>query len=174
MRKIEEGIKTIIEEMGFESKDPNFVDTPKRVARFYKELISCEKPSLTTFPTRSREMLLIKGHVAWSLCPHHLLPVKYEVKVGYICAGKALGLSKLARIVDYHMAKLPLQEDLSLLIMDDLKEALNPPGYGVVVKGDHLCMQMRGVKSPCANAITNGLRGQFLFNPATREEFLRA
>lgn len=171
---IEYATRDLLNHLGFNLADPNFKETPQRVAKFYKSFVNIERPEIKVFPTSSKELVLIKGHIAWSLCPHHLLPVKYEVKVGYICDGLTFGLSKMARIVDYHASKLPLQEDLALMVLKDLKELLNPPGYGIVIKGEHMCMQMRGVKSNQAVCITNALRGQLLFNPASRQEFLAA
>ena len=152
-------------------ENENFRETPRRVGSFYKELLGRKKPEIKVFPSNSNEMVVIKDLVDYSLCPHHLLPVRYEFRVGYIPTGQVIGLSKIPRIIHYMMSRLPLQEDLPDLIVGELMDLLRPMGAGCQVKGHHMCMEIRGVKTE-GEFITTKLTGVMLLNPATHEEFL--
>ena len=118
-------------------------------------------------------MIVVNDHECWSFCPHHLLPVKYMVKVGYIPEKMVLGLSKLARITDAMMRRLPLQEDLPEMIAEPIINTIQPKGLGVVVKGEHLCMKMRGVESSHAFATNSFMHGVFMDDMKARQEFLK-
>lgn len=152
----------------------NFTDTPKRVAAFYKNLLNMKMPDLRTFPLRGRPgMILLENYISWSLCPHHLLPVKYTFRIGYIPSKRVFGLSKPARIADYVCSKLMLQEEMPSEIIRIMEEALDSTkGCGCIIKGEHLCMQMRGIKSPCVSAKSSFMSGVFLISEATRQEFI--
>lgn len=155
-------------------RGPNFYETPKRVTRFYRELTHVKMPELKTFPLRGKPgMILIDNYISWSLCPHHLLPVKYTFKIGYIPSKYVLGLSKPARIADYVCGKLFLQEEMAAEIVRILEDVLQTTkGCGCIVTGEHLCMQMRGIKSACVNAKSSFMSGVFLISEATRREFM--
>lgn len=154
-------------------RGPNFKDTPKRVTAFYDTLLKAKEPDLRTFPLRGKPgMILIKDYIAWSLCPHHLLPVKYIFKIGYIPSKVVLGLSKPARIADYVCSKLYLQEEMPYLVVKMIDDKLDTKGCGCILKGEHMCMQMRGIKSPCVSAVSSFMSGVFLISEATRQEFI--
>ena len=126
----------------------NFIGTPNRVGDAWMKFLHPEPFELTTFPLEGvGGMIAVKDHECWSFCPHHLLPVRYKVRVGYIPEETVLGLSKLNRIADAQMCKMPLQEDLAEMIAQPIIDCLKPKGVGVVVHGEHLCMKMRGVES---------------------------
>ena len=155
-------------------KGPNFKETPQRVTRFYRDLLSTRMPDLKTFPLRGKPgMILIKNHITWSLCPHHLLPVKYTMKIGYIPSKKVFGLSKPARIADFVCSKLWLQEEMPSEIVRIMDKALETKGCGCIIHGEHLCMQMRGIRSTCVSATSSFMSGVFLISEATREEFIQ-
>jgi len=154
-------------------KGSNFEETPDRVSNMWKTFFTPIKYTLTTFPLKKKGgMILIKNHECWSFCPHHLLPVKYLVKVGYVPEKLVLGLSKLARIADIMMQKMPLQEDLAEMIASRIIESIEPKGVGVVVTGEHMCMKMRGVESSHVNAVSTFMWGVFLDDVKARDEFL--
>lgn len=154
---VEKGVHYILKglqkEYGLDLKDPNFKDTPKRIARAYAEIfegINCEeqvKEILTsTFPSNYNGIIIAEGINCFSVCPHHLLPVEYIVNLGYMPGKYVLGLSKLTRIVEL-MAKAPkLQEDFTSDVISLLEKYLEPKGAIIQVKGKHYCMAMRGVK----------------------------
>ncbi len=168
---MQQAIKRILNH--YHLKGPNFDDTPARVERMFDTFFHIEEPKLSIFPSSSNEMIMIKDHISWGFCPHHLLPVKYTFRIGYIPNGLVLGLSKLPRVADYCVSFMPLQEDLPVMITDILLEKLKPQGIGVNVEGEHLCMRMRGVKSSCVSAVTTKLTGIILLNPSTHYEFFR-
>lgn len=157
----------------FNLKGPNYTDTPARVTRLWQRFFSTPEPKLTAFPLEGKPgLIFIKNHIAWSFCPHHLLPVRYEFKIGYIPNKQVLGLSKLGRIADYVCTKLPLQEEAAYLVVKHIEEAIEPKGAGCVIKGEHLCMQMRGIQSTHVSAHSSHMSGIFLLSESARNEFL--
>ncbi|MHC4552435.1 MAG: 2-amino-4-hydroxy-6-hydroxymethyldihydropteridine diphosphokinase [Planctomycetota bacterium] len=168
---IEEHFRAIMEKgLGLDLTDPNFTDTPARVARSYREIFQGLETAdeqihdifKQSFPAGYDGIVLEKGITVFSMCPHHFLPIRYEVSMGYIPNGQALGLSKLARIVEL-MAKMPsLQEDFTERIVDEIDDHISPQGVICVVKGAHYCMQMRGVKQKDTWTTTSSARGIFL------------
>lgn len=170
--KIERGVKLILEGMSCDMKDPNFKDTPARVARLYREILSPQKNSMTVFPSKYDSMVILRGHQVTALCPHHLMPVTLRCYVGYIPNKQVLGLSKLARVVEQHLTKPIMQEELCDNVADTLNSTLDPKGVACVIAGEHGCMKHRGVKTD-GDVVTSSMRGVFLTNIAAREEFLR-
>jgi GTP cyclohydrolase I len=92
--------------------------------------------------------------------------------VAYIPAGKIIGLSKVARLVDVFARRLQVQERLTDQIADAVMEVLSPHGVGVVIEAWHLCMMMRGVEKQNSKTVTSSVRGTFRSDPKTRQEFL--
>ncbi len=150
---------------------PNFEETPERVAKLWCEFFNKERPNMKVFPTNNNLMVVVKDFTTWGYCPHHLLPIRYTFKIGYIPNGQAVGLSKLPRLAEYYVSKLPIQEDLPNWIVEDLQQTLRPLGCGCQVKGFHLCCAARGVEADL-EFVTTGLRGVFRHNPAAQQEFL--
>lgn len=170
--KLERGVRLILEGMNVDLSDRNYKDTPKRVARMYQEMLSPNRNNLNTFPERHDNMVILRGHQVFGLCPHHLLPVEMRVSVAYIPRGKVLGLSKLCRAVEEHLTTPVLQEALTDEIARSLHQRLDPLGVAVVVVGIHGCMRYRGVRTT-ADVITSAVTGVFRNVPGAREEFLR-
>jgi len=162
----------------FSLSDPNFKETPHRIAKAYLEMCSGlgreneVKDILNKhFPSTYKGMVIIDNIEVFSMCPHHFLPVKYKVDFGYIPDGNVLGLSKIPRFIDL-LAKRPvLQEDFVTDIIKYFTEAIKPEGCIVIVDGQHGCMQCRGVMQPNSSAITSEVFGSFT-NIVTRTEFL--
>lgn len=170
--KIERGVKLILEGMGCDLNDPNFKGTPARVARLYNEILTPKRNSMTTFPSKFDSMVVLRGHQVIALCPHHLMPVELRAYVAYIPNKQVLGLSKLARVVEQHLTRPIMQEELCDNVADTLNGTLDPKGVACVLAGEHGCMRHRGVKTD-GDVVTSSMRGVFLTNPAAREEFLR-
>lgn len=165
--------------LGLDMSDPNFLDTPQRVARSYEEIFSglenvdheVHEIFKTGFPTSYNGIVLEKGITVFSMCPHHFLPIRYEVIIGYIPDGTALGLSKLARIIEL-MAKMPcIQEDLTERIVNEIEDHIQPLGVICIVKGAHYCMRMRGVKQKDSWTTTSSVRGVFLTKDEMENKF---
>jgi GTP cyclohydrolase I len=170
-RKIEEATRLFLEGIGQDPNDPNFRDTPKRVARLWKELLSPKRVKYTTFPDSYGSMVILRGHKVHGVCPHHLLPVEMSVYVGYIPNAKVLGLSKLARVAEEQLNAPITQETFTNRIAERLA-VLDPKGIAVVVSGRHGCMRHRGVRTN-ADVITSAMQGVYLTNPTARQEFLQ-
>ena len=170
--KIQHLYGQLLSELGLHGQ--NFDETPKRMEQQWYNFISPPPIKLTTFTSKVQTgHVIVKNHECWSFCPHHLLPVKYIIKIGYLPKGKkVLGLSKLARICDSVMYKMPLQEELGAMIVQPLIEAVQPRAAGAVINGQHLCMRMRGVESSCAEAVTDFMWGLYLEDASARQEFL--
>jgi GTP cyclohydrolase IA len=117
-------------------------------------------------------MVLVKDIELYSLCEHHLLPFYGKAHVAYVPDGKVIGLSKLPRLVDVFARRLQVQERLTTEIAEAVCEVLEPAGVGVIVEAVHLCMMMRGVQKQNSRTVTSSMRGVFLSDQRTREEFL--
>ena len=120
-----------------------------------------------------QNMVLVKDIEVYSLCEHHLLPFFGKAHIAYIPDGHILGLSKLARLVEVYARRFQVQERMTEQIAQAVWETTKPQGVAVVVEAYHLCMMMRGVQKQNSKTITSAMRGAFLEDQRTRDEFLR-
>ena len=118
-------------------------------------------------------MVIVKDIEVYSMCEHHMLPFFGKMHVAYIPNGRILGLSKVPRIVEVFARRLQVQERLTDQVATALQEILEPEGVGVICEAHHLCMMMRGVQKQNSKTVTSAMRGVFLDDFKTREEFLR-
>lgn len=172
LSKMERGVRLLLEGMGVDTNDPNFRDTPKRVAKMYNEMFTPRKNNYRSFVDAYDEMVLLRGHEVHGVCPHHLVPVEMRVYLAYLPQGRVLGLSKLARTVESQLTGPVLQESFTDSIVSSLHARIHPKGIACVVVGRHGCMHHRGVRTD-ADVVTSKMHGVFLLNPTAREEFLR-
>lgn len=184
-REAEDDVVRILQRIGENPSRPGLVGTPERVMRMWKEIFrgydKSQKPKITTFMNGDDgltydNMITDTGNF-YSHCEHHMVPFFGKYYFAYIPApdGKILGLSKVARIVDFYAAKLQIQERLVKDIVDELWNALcdgatKPLGMALVMKGEHLCKTMRGAKKK-GQMTTSYLRGVFKNELETRQEF---
>jgi GTP cyclohydrolase I len=124
------------------------------------------------FQERHRNMIIVKDIEMYSLCEHHMLPFFGKVHLAYIPNGQILGLSKVARLVEVFSRRLQVQERLTDQIAQGFWEVVEPQGVGVIIEAHHLCMMMRGIEKQNSYTITSAMRGVFLENSRTRDEFL--
>lgn len=176
--KIETGVRLILEGIGESPDRAGLQGTPRRVADMYEDIFSgigAPDPAdlLTTIPgDHHREMVLIKDIDFYSICEHHLLPFHGRAHVAYIPSehGHIAGLSKLARVVRQVAARPQLQERITSEVADAIQKSLEPLGSLVLIEAEHLCMSMRGVRTPGAKTVTSAVRGLIQSNEATRAE----
>jgi GTP cyclohydrolase I len=168
--EIELIISTLLERLHLNLKDQNYKDTPKRVARMLVEDFKPLPFQWKVFEEQYDEMILLKNHVAYTRCPHHLERVRMKVSIGYIPDHYVIGLSKLPRLIDSCCKGTHLQEELTNTVADLLYNHVQATGVGVYIIGKHDCMQARGVKTN-SEVTTSAFRGAMLNNPAARAEF---
>jgi GTP cyclohydrolase IA len=174
--RAEAAVRELLIAVGEDPDREGLLDTPARVARAYKELLSgmrlsAEDVLTTTFDLGHDELILVRDIELWSMCEHHLVPFTGVAHIGYIPNdnGRITGLSKLARLVDVYAKRPQVQERLTTQIADALMRILEARGALVVIEAEHLCMTMRGVKKPGSKTITSAIRGS-MHNAATRLE----
>lgn len=165
-------IRHLLGALGQDVEREGLQDTPKRVAKFYAQVMRPEPVNLTTFKNEGMsEMIIQTGIPFYSLCEHHMVPFFGTAVVAYVPRDRIVGLSKLARLVQYHAAGLQNQERITHNVALAL-EALEPLGIGVLLKARHLCMEMRGIKVAGAFTTTSDLRGVLREESSARAEFL--
>jgi GTP cyclohydrolase IA len=176
--KIKKSVAAMIDAIGEDKNREGLKDTPRRVADMYAELFSGlnmdPKEELKVgYEQGHREMVIVKDIPFYSMCEHHLLPFFGEVHIGYIpdITGRIVGISKLARVVEIIARRPQVQERMTTDIANSIMEGLQPSGVVVVIKAEHLCMVMRGVKKPGSHIVTSAIRGIFYENSAARAEF---
>jgi GTP cyclohydrolase I len=165
-KKIQEGIKLILEGIGEKPDREGLLDTPDRIARMYEEIFggltqTAEEPLSKTFHVKDNAMVLEKDITFYSTCEHHFMPFYGKAHIAYIPDGKVVGLSKLARTVEVYAKRPQIQEQLTAQIADALMEYLKPQGAMVMLEAEHMCMTMRGVKKPGSRTVTFVTRGVF-------------
>ena len=158
-------VRDLLLALDLDLTDPNLAGTPERMSRSFEELLSGLKdenePVLRTFPHEGSgdEPVLVTGIPFHSLCAHHLLPFFGVAHVAYLPEGRVVGLSKLARVVEFFARRPQLQERLTDQIARYLEERLAPGAVYVAIEARHLCMEMRGVSKPGAQTVTTAVLG---------------
>jgi GTP cyclohydrolase I len=160
--------------IGADADSPDLLETPRRVAAAFAELVTPTELGATLFPNDGRydELVVVRDIEFHSVCMHHLLPFYGHAHVAYLPGETIVGISKLARVVEAFARDLQLQERLTVQIADWLEQQLAPRGVGVVLSAEHTCMTIRGVRKPGARTVTSALRGLLRDDPRTRQEFL--
>jgi GTP cyclohydrolase I len=170
----ERAARDLLVALGADLESAGLVETPRRVAAAFAELLTPEPFNVTTFPNDEGydELVLVRDIPFQSLCMHHLLPFHGVAHVAYLPAERIIGLSKLARVVEHYSRDLQVQERLTKQVAACIQEHLSPKGVGVVLEAEHLCMSLRGVQKAGARTVTSALHGLVRDDPRTREEFL--
>ena len=169
----EDCIVELLHNIGEDVNREGLRDTPKRVIKFYQEFLSPEPFNFTVFDSEEYDEMIVQKDIPFfSLCEHHMAPFFGTATVAYIPDGKIVGLSKLARTVDWYARRLQNQERITSQIADRLQKELNPKGVAVTLKARHFCMEMRGIQTHDVNTITSRLLGAFKDEHETRAEYL--
>ena len=173
-KKVEEGIRLILEGIGEDITRPGLVETPQRIANMYKEIYGGMDQDASvylekTFPAINNELVLEKDITFYSTCEHHLLPFYGKAHIAYIPDDKVVGLSKLARTVDVFARRAQIQEQMTAQIAEAIMTSLKPKGVMVILQAEHMCMTMRGIKKPGSQTMTYVCRGEFEHNPELQQ-----
>ena len=180
LENIENAVRKILINIGEDINREGLIETPKRVAKMYEEILSTK--NINDFDNyklfevdldNSQEMILIKDIPFFSMCEHHMLPFFGKVHVAYIPRdNKVIGLSKIPRLVEFISRKLSVQEEITVNVAKKLIKILNPLGVAVVVEARHMCIEMRGVNKIGSVTRTSFYSGEFKENVDRKKEFL--
>ena len=180
LENIENAVREILINIGEDINREGLIETPKRVAKMYEEILSTK--NINDFDNyklfevdldNSQEMILIKDIPFFSMCEHHMLPFFGKVHVAYIPReNKVIGLSKIQRLVEFVSRKLSVQEEITVNVAKKLIEILNPLGVAVVIEARHMCIEMRGVNKIGSVTRTSFYSGEFKENVDRKKEFL--
>ena len=175
---MEELIAEILYRIDNDPEREGIQKTPERIARSLAFLTEGYKKDPhevvngALYKQDHQNMVLVKDIEIYSLCEHHLLPFFGKAHIAYIPDGHILGLSKFARLAEIYARRLQTQERLTEQIAQAVWETTTPQGVAVVIEASHLCMMMRGVQKQNSKTITSAMRGVFLDDQRTRDEFL--
>jgi len=176
--RLEGILRDLLTELGVDVREQHFRETPRRVARLYRELTRGYHANpaeiLKTFTSPHRELVVVSGMSFQSLCPHHMLIYRGRMHLGYVPDGKIVGLSKIPRLIRALSARLIVQEELVAEIADAFMEHVQPLGCVVQASGTHDCVAVRGVRSAETSMTTVVPRGVFQDQPHLMEEFHRS
>ena len=175
--RIQAAVREILLAVGEDPDREGLRETPRRVAAMYAEVFSGLRLDPADvlrvgFEEGHQELVLVKDIPFYSMCEHHFLPFHGVAHVGYIPNGRVVGLSKLARALEILARRPQLQERLTSQLADAIMTTLEPSGVAVVVRAEHLCMTMRGIRKPGSQTVTSAMRGVFQRGAATRAEFM--
>jgi GTP cyclohydrolase IA len=174
--KIEDAVHQILVALGEDPEREGLVDTPKRVAKMYAELLAGMRNDPTehvhVFHEQYDEVVLLRDIPFYSVCEHHMMPFIGKAHIAYLPEGRVIGISKLARILDNYARRLQVQERLTGQVADFLMEYLKPKGAAVVIEASHSCTTIRGIRKAGSVMVTSALRGLFKSDPRSRSEIL--
>ena len=163
----EAAVRTLLLWAGDNPDREGLLETPKRVAKAYKELFSgyAESPEEvlgTVFEEVAgyNDMVLVKDISFFSHCEHHMVPIIGKAHVAYLPDHKVVGLSKIARVVDIFAHRLQTQESITAQIADSIQTILKPRGVAVMIEAEHMCMAMRGIRKQGSTTITTTFTGE--------------
>ena len=175
----EAAVRTLLRWAGDDPTREGLLDTPRRVAKSYKELFGGYAIDPVSLLERTfeevegyDEIILLRDIRLESYCEHHMVPIIGVCHVAYLPRSRVVGISKLARVVDAYSKRLQIQEKLTVQIASTINDVLQPRGVGVVIEAGHQCMSTRGVHKPGVSMVTSRLTGAFRDDPSTRREFL--
>ncbi|MCY4145331.1 MAG: GTP cyclohydrolase I FolE [Chloroflexi bacterium] len=167
----------LLQALGEQPSREGLLDTPRRVAKAYRELVSgyttdpVKLMNNAVFTVEYTDMVVVSDIEYYSLCEHHLLPFIGRAHVAYIPGDKVIGLSKIPRIVDMFANRLQVQERLTQQVAEFLNELLSPRGVAVAMTAQHMCSMIRGVKKFHPKMTTRAMLGEFACSPDLRSEF---
>ena len=176
--KIADLTKLLLKEIGEDPNREGLIKTPSRVSKawsFFSRGYNQDVDEIINdaiFNENAKDMVVVRDVEFFSLCEHHLIPFFGKAHVAYIPNGKVVGLSKIPRIIDMYSRRLQVQERLTRQVAETIQDVLEPIGVAVIMEGQHMCMQMRGVEKQNSLTTTSSMLGKFRQSDRTRAEFL--
>ena len=176
--KIADLTKILLKEIGEDPNREGLIKTPSRVSKawsFFSRGYNQDVDAIINdaiFNENAKDMVVVRDVEFFSLCEHHLIPFFGKAHVAYIPNGKVVGLSKIPRIIDMFSRRLQVQERLTRQIAETIQDVLEPIGVAVIMEGQHMCMQMRGVEKQNSLTTTSSMLGKFRQSDRTSAEFL--
>lgn len=177
--EVQEAVRTLLRWAGDDPQREGLIDTPKRVARAWKEYCEGynENPAMHLARTFEEvggydELVLLKDIPFHSHCEHHMAPIIGKASIAYMPTDKVVGISKLARVLHGFARRLQVQERLTAEVAQCIWDNLKPHGVAVVIEASHSCMTARGVRTPGVGMTTSRLLGCFLEDPKSRKEVM--
>ncbi|WP_043362617.1 GTP cyclohydrolase I FolE [Belnapia sp. F-4-1] len=175
----EAAVRTLLRWTGDDPDREGLVDTPARVARAYEEFFAGYAVDPVELLARSfeetdgyDEMVVLRDIRIESHCEHHMVPIIGRAHIAYLPAGRVVGISKLARVLEVYAKRLQIQEKLTAQVANCINDVLKPKGVAVVVEAAHQCMTTRGIHKPGVTMVTSRMLGAFRDDASTRREFL--
>ncbi|MEH3124242.1 GTP cyclohydrolase I FolE [Agrobacterium cavarae] len=175
----EDAVRVLLSWAGDDPTREGLLDTPKRVAKAYRELFSGydldAKDVLGTFFEEVGgydDIILVRDIPFFSHCEHHMVPIIGKAHVAYLPNGRVLGLSKIARVVEIFGRRLQTQETMTAQIASAIETTLKPRGVAVMIDAEHMCMSMRGVQKQGSTTLTTSFTGEFKKDPAEQARFM--
>ena len=176
----EEAVRVLIRWAGDDPSREGLADTAPRVVRAYEEFFSGYGEDPREILQRTFEeignyddIVLLRDIALESHCEHHMVPIVGRAHVAYKPRRRAVGLSKIARVVEVFARRLQTQETMTAQIADIIDETLQPEGVGVMIEAEHQCMSLRGVRKPDVVTITSKFTGVFLEDSSLQDRFIR-
>lgn len=167
-QEAEAAVTTLLRWIGENPEREGLIDTPRRVAKAYREMFGGYEQSPveelgTTFEEVAGfdDLVIMRDIQFYSHCEHHMVPIIGRAHVGYLPDGKVVGLSKIARVVDIFAQRLQTQEAMTAQVAHTIQDVLNPRGVAVVIEAEHMCMAMRGIKKQGSKTLTTTFTGAF-------------
>mgnify|MGYP003664955576 FL=1 len=177
--EVQDAVRTLLRWSGEDPEREGLIDTPKRVARAWKEYCEgyAENPAMHLARTFEEvggydELVLLKDIPFHSHCEHHMAPIIGKASIAYMPTDKVVGISKLARVLHGFARRLQVQERLTAEVAECIWDNLKPAGVAVVIEARHSCMTARGVRTPGVSMTTSRLLGCFLDDARSREEVM--
>ncbi|MBA2933211.1 GTP cyclohydrolase I FolE [Sphingomonas sp. CGMCC 1.13654] len=177
--EVADAIRTLIRWSGDDPTREGLLDTPKRVARAWKEYCAgyADDPGHHLARTFEEvggydDVVLLKDIPFQSHCEHHMAPIIGKASIAYLPKDRVVGISKLARVLQGFARRLQVQERLTAEVADCIWEKLQPAGVAVVIEASHACMTARGVRTPGVGMVTSRMLGVFRDDERSRQEVL--
>ncbi len=157
--------------------DHNTEETATRVARMYIHEVFKgryhHQPKVTSFPNVKNldEIYTVGPITVRSACSHHFVPIMGHCWIGIKPGSRVIGLSKFARVADWVFSRPHIQEEAVMILADEIERLCEPQGLGIIIKADHYCMKLRGVKESHCSMVNSVVRGDFRHDSSLKQEF---